>query len=66
MMNNPPLNELQNKVGTRYMLVTVVARRARQLIQMPDKIGNRKPVSVAIEELYDDKLKIDYPEEYNK
>lgn len=66
MMNNPPLNELQDKVGTRYMLVTVVAKRARQLVQMPDKIGNRKPVSVAIEELYDDTLSIQYPEEYTK
>ena len=64
MMNNPPLNELQEKVGTRYMLVTVVARRARQLITDPEKIGNDKPVSVAIEELYGDKLDIDYPEEY--
>ncbi len=64
MMNKPALNELQDKVGTRYMLVTVVAKRARQLVSEPERIGNRKPVSVAVDELYNDDLKIDFPEEY--
>lgn len=66
MINNPPVNDLQQKVGTRYMLVTVVARRARQLVSQPEKIGNEKPVSVAVDELYHDKLDIEYPEEYTK
>lgn len=64
MINNPPVNELQDKVGTRYMLVTVVAKRARQLVLDPERIGNRKPVSVAVDELYNDKLSIKFPEEY--
>ena len=64
MMNKPPVNELQDKVGCRYMLVTVVAKRARQLTNDPEKIGDRKPVSVAVEELYEDKLDVTYPEEY--
>ena len=66
MMNKPPLNELQEKVGTRYMLVTVVAKRARQLVSDPERIGNRKPVSVAVDELFDNHLDIKYPEEYLK
>ncbi len=66
MMNKPPLNELQDKVGTRYMLVTVVAKRARQLVEDPERIGNRKPVSVAIDELYQDQLDIKFPEEYTR
>ncbi|MDD4075949.1 MAG: DNA-directed RNA polymerase subunit omega [Eubacteriales bacterium] len=64
MINNPPVNELQGKVGTRYMLVTVVAKRARQLVLDPERIGNLKPVSVAVDELYDNKLNIKFPEEY--
>lgn len=28
MMNKPAVNELQQKVGCRYMLVTTVAKRA--------------------------------------
>ena len=66
MMNKPPVNELQAKVGCRYMLVTVVAKRARQLLADPEKLGDRKPVSVAVEELYEDRLSLRYPEEYIK
>ena len=65
MMNIPALNELVEKVGCRYMLVTAVARRARQLLDDPEKLGDRKPVSVAVEELYEDDIKVKYPEEYN-
>ena len=66
MMNKPPVNELQNKVGCRYMLVTTVAKRARQLMSEPDEIGDRKPVSVAVEELYGDKLNVKFPEDYTR
>lgn len=66
MMNKPPVNELQAKVGCRYMLVTTVAKRARQLLADPEKLGDRKPVSVAVEELYEDRLSLRYPEEYIK
>ena len=47
MMNKPAVNELQKKVGCRYMLVTTVAKRARQLLDNPEELGDRKPVSVA-------------------
>lgn len=64
MMNKPALNDIQDKVGCRYMLVTVVAKRARQLLEQPDVLGDNKPVSVAVEEIYNDKLDISYSEEY--
>ena len=63
MMNYPPLNELVEKVDCRYMLVTAVAKRARQLLDEPEGLGDRKPVSVAVEELHADKLVLKAPEE---
>ncbi len=66
MMNKPPLNELQSKVGCRYMLVTVVAKRARQLMGNEERLQNRKPVSYAVDELYHDRLSIKFPEDYVK
>ena len=50
-MINLPLNELIEKAGCRYMLVTAVAQRARQLQADPEKLGERKPVTVAVDEL---------------
>ena len=32
----------------------------------PEKLDDRKPVSVAVDELYNDKLEIITPEEYSK
>ena len=63
-MMNLPLNVLIEKAGCRYMLVTAVAQRARQLQADPEKLGERKPVSVAVNELYHDELMIEYPKEY--
>lgn len=63
-MMNLPLNELIEKTGCRYMLVTVVAQRARQLQSDPEKLSGRKPVSVAVDELYHDQLSMDFPKEF--
>ena len=63
-MMNLPLNELIEKAGCRYMLVTAVAQRARQLQSDPDKLAGRKPVSVAVDELYANKLHLEYPKEF--
>ena len=52
MLNRPALNELVKKAGCRYLLVTAVATRARQLQDHPEKLNGRKPVSVAVDELY--------------
>lgn len=66
MMNKPNVNELQQKVGCRYMLVTTVAKRARQLMTDPEALGERKPVSAAVDELYTGRLKVEFPEDYKK
>lgn len=66
MMNYPPLTDLQDKVGCRYMLVTAVAKRARQLMEDPEKLDDRKPVSTAVDELFNDKLEVVLPEEQAK
>jgi DNA-directed RNA polymerase omega subunit len=63
-MMNLPLNELIGKAGCRYMLVTAVAQRARQLQSDPEKLDGRKPVSVAVDQLYHDELSLDYPKEF--
>lgn len=63
-MMNLPLNELIEKAGCRYMLVTAVAQRARQLQSDPDKLDGRKPVSAAVDELYRGKLNLEYPKEF--
>ena len=63
-MMNLPLNELIEKVGCRYMLVTAVAQRAHQLQSDPEKLGGRKPVSVAVDELYHDQLNLEFPKEF--
>ena len=62
-MNHPPVFELEKKAGCRYMLVTTVAKRARQ-IMLRKEVTDVKPVARAIEELNNDELEIHYPSEY--
>jgi len=52
MMNKPAINELLDKVDCRYLLVTAISARARQLQCDPDHTGSTKPVSQAVEDLY--------------
>ncbi len=61
MMLYPPVAELVKKVGSRYQLVNLVARRARVLSQESagsDTELEKKPVSTAIDEVYSGKLTI--------
>ena len=60
MMLYPPVAELVEKVGSRYQLVNLVARRARALsITKEGEIpSDRKPVSEAIDEVYTGRLTI--------
>ncbi len=55
MRNQPSLQQLlQRTENSKYTLVLVSARRARQLVDNKDKLlkGNRtKPVSLALDEL---------------
>ena len=57
-MQNYPLNTLVEKAGSRYLLVTSVAQRARKLQANPDQLNGEKPVTKAVEELFDDELVI--------
>ena len=55
----PAMNKLTSYVPNRYMLVNVVARRARQIAETAEETGERledKPVTMAIHEVADGKL----------
>ena len=59
MMQYPAMNVLTSVVPNRYMLVNVVARRARQIADEADETGERlteKPVTIAINEVADGRL----------
>lgn len=58
-MINPSIVSLLEKVDNRYSLVVVTARRARQLIDGEEplvEIDSPKPVTIAINEVYDGKI----------
>ena len=66
MMLYPPMSELVKKVGSRYLLVNLVSRRARDISQKAEEDGeplDRKPISIAIDEVYTGKLKINQEEQ---
>ena len=51
--------ELAEKAGSRYLLVNLVARRARNIAAAAQAAGeplDTKPVSMAIDEVYDGRL----------
>ncbi len=61
MMLYPPVADLVNKVGSRYALVNLVAKRARNISSDAEKNGEpltKKAVSSAIEEVYTGKLTV--------
>ncbi len=61
MMLYPPMNKLTANVPNRYLLVNVVARRARQISQEAEDLGEKmdeKPVTLAIQEVADGKLSV--------
>lgn len=61
MMLYPPMTELVDKVGSRYLLVNLVARRAREISSVADSEEiplEKKPVSSAINEVYTGKLRV--------
>ena len=61
MMLYPSLADLVEKVGSRYQLVNLVAKRARTISINAEEKGEsleRKPVSSAIDEVYTGKLTI--------
>ena len=59
MMLNPAMNTLTKNVPNRYMLVNVVARRARQIAEDAELEGihlTEKPVTEAINEVADGEI----------
>lgn len=61
MMLYPPVNDLLKQVPSRYMLVNVVAQRARQIASAAEEseaVLDDKPVSMAIREVAEGKVTI--------
>lgn len=61
MMLYPAMNDLLKQVPSRYMLVNVVAQRARQIASAAEEGEgplNDKPVSIAIREVAEGKVTI--------
>ena len=55
----PAMSKLNARVPNRYMLVDVVARRARQIARQAEDLGEKldvKPVTLAIHEVADGKI----------
>ncbi len=65
----PPVADLLKEVQSRYLLVNVVAQRARQIAVEAEKFDEEltdKPVTLAIREVADGKLNAGLKEEYLK
>ena len=65
----PPVADLLKDVESRYLLVNVVAHRARQIAAEAEELQEElpeKPVTLAIWEVADGKLNAGLKEEYMK
>ena len=63
----PPVADMLKNVESRYLLVNVVAQRARQIAIEAEEFGEElpaKPVTLAIHEVADGKLSAGLKEEY--
>lgn len=66
MLLYPPMNQLLDRVPSRYMLVNVVANRARKISTESEQSGvplTEKAVSLAVQEIADGVLDIKMDEE---
>jgi len=66
MLLHPPIDEIKQKADSRYTLVIMAAKRARDLVA--DKpalieIENNVPISIAAEEIVQDEITYRRPEE---
>jgi len=58
-MINPSIDKLLEKVESRYMLVTVIAKRAREIVAGDDimvETEDKKPINIAIQEFDEGRL----------
>ena len=63
----PPMSELLKNIDSRYLLVNVVARRARQISIEAEQDGvalTEKPVTLSIREVADGALTASVKDEY--
>ena len=63
----PPVADLLKDVESRYLLVNVVAHRARQIAAEAEELNEElpeKPVTLAIREVADGKLSASLKDEY--
>ena len=63
----PPMSELLTHIDSRYLLVNVVAHRARQIAIEAKEFGEElpeKPVTLAIREVADGKLAAEVKKDY--
>ncbi len=63
----PPVADLLKNVDSRYLLVNVVAQRARRIASEAEALQEElpeKPVTLAIQEVADGKLSASLKEEY--
>ena len=63
----PPMSELLKHIDSRYLLVNVVAHRARQIAAEAEAFGEdlpEKPVTLAIQEVADGELTATVKDEY--
>lgn len=66
MMLEPPMKKLLQQVPSRYMLVNVVAQRARQVASEAEDAGiplDDKPVTIAIREVAEGRVALTETEE---
>ena len=66
MLLYPPMNQLLDRVPSRYMLVNVVANRARKISTESEQSGvplTERAVSLAVQEIADGTLCIEPDEE---
>ena len=62
----PSINEIKHKADSRYTLVILAAKRARDLIDGKPALVDCKvnrPVSIAAKEINEDLIKVRYPED---
>ena len=65
----PPVADLLKNVGSRYLLVNVVAQRARQLAEEAELLQEElpeKPVTLAVREVAAGELTAGLKEEYSR
>ena len=63
----PPVADLLKNVTSRYLLVNVVAQRAREIAAEAEELEQdlpKKPVTLAIEEVAEGKITADLKPEY--